>query len=157
KVGFSSLGPEIALSAPAGNCGNSGANEGCLYSITTTTNTGTTVPASNTYTDQISFNVGTSFSAPIVAATAGLMLSVNATLTGPHPTNRMRGAAPPFPVPSAPSVPMGHVPASATDLQTSECNCTTTTCGAGMVNAHAAVLQALNPITAIPAGTHAPG
>jgi serine protease len=43
------------------------------------------------------------------------------------------------------------VPASAADLQTSECNCTTATCGAGMANAHNAVLQALRPIAAVSA------
>ena len=52
KVGFSSLGPEIALSAPGGNCVNSGAGQPCLFSIETTTNSGTTTPASNTYTDE---------------------------------------------------------------------------------------------------------
>src|SRR6185369_9093937 len=46
KVGFSSLGPEIALGAPGGNCINtSGA---CLFSIDTTTNAGTTSPGAHT-------------------------------------------------------------------------------------------------------------
>ena len=66
KVGYSSLGPEVIVSAPAGNCVNTGAGQPCLFSIVTTTNTGTTVPATNTYTDENNFNVGTSFSAPIV-------------------------------------------------------------------------------------------
>ncbi len=157
KVGFSSLGPEIALSAPAGNCGNTGAGEPCLYSITTTTNTGTTVPSTNTYTDQISFNIGTSFSAPLVAATAGLMLAVNGNLTPAQLLRRLQRGATHFPLSSDPSVPMCHVPASATDLQTSECNCTTATCGAGMANANGAVQQALHPIAAIAAGTHTSG
>ncbi|HYM29612.1 MAG TPA: S8 family peptidase, partial [Steroidobacteraceae bacterium] len=158
KVGFSSLGPQIALSAPAGNCANSGANEPCLFSITTTTNSGTTVPSNNTYTNQISFNIGTSFSAPIVAATAGLMLAVNGNLTPAQLLTRMQQGATAFPVSSDPGVPMCHVPASATDLQTSECNCTTATCGAGMVNANGAVQQALRPIAAIAVdATHASG
>jgi len=157
KVGFSSLGPQIALSAPAGNCANTGAGEPCLFSITTTTNTGTTLPSTNTYTNQVSFNIGTSFSAPIVAATAGLMLAANGNLTPAQLIKRLRKSATPFPVSADPSVPMCHVPASATDLQTSECNCTTATCGAGMANANAAVQQALRPIAAVPAGTHTPG
>ena len=37
------------------------------------TNTGTTVPATNTYTDEYNYNVGTSFSAPIVA---GILVGV---------------------------------------------------------------------------------
>ena len=44
KVGFSDLGPEIAISAPGGNCVNIGAGEPCLYPILTTTNKGTTTP-----------------------------------------------------------------------------------------------------------------
>ena len=59
KVGYSSLGPEIALSAPAGNCVNTAAGTPCLYSLDTTTNAGTTTPATNTYTDQFNSNLGT--------------------------------------------------------------------------------------------------
>ena len=148
KVGFSSLGPEIALSAPAGNCVNTGAGEPCLFSIETTSNTGTTVPGSSTYTDQTNFNIGTSFSAPIVSGIAGLMLSVNGNLTAGQLIARLQlGATAPFPV--NPSVPMCHVPADDSDLQTTECSCTTDACGAGMANANGAVLQALRPIAAV--------
>ena len=153
KVGYSSLGPEIALSAPAGNCVNTGAGQPCLFSIFTTTNTGTTVPASNTYTDEYNFNVGTSFSAPIVSGIAGLMLAVNGNLTPEQLIARLQTSSQPFPV--NPAVPMCHVPASSSDLQTSECNCTAPTastagtCGAGMANANAAVLEALRPIAAV--------
>jgi serine protease len=155
KVGYSSLGPQIALSAPAGNCVNTGAGQPCLFSIETTTNTGITVPATNTYTDEFSFNVGTSFSAPIVSGIAGLMLAVNGNLTSGQLITRLQGGATrPFPVSTAPTVLTCHVPMSASDLQTSECNCTTQTCGAGMANANGAVLQALRPIAtvALPTG-----
>ena len=148
KVGYSSLGPQIALSAPAGNCVNTGAGQPCLFSIETTTNSGTTVPETNTYTDEYNYNVGTSFSAPIVSGIAGLMLAVNGNLTAGQLVERLQaGATTPFP--TNPSVPTCHVPANADDLQTSECNCTTETCGAGMANAYGAVLQALRPIAAI--------
>jgi serine protease len=155
KVGYSSLGPEIALSAPAGNCVNTGAGQPCLFSIETTTNSGTTVPETNTYTNEYNYNVGTSFAAPIVSGIAGLMLAVNGNLTAGQLIGRLQaGASTPFPISTNPSVPTCHVPASADDLQTSECNCTTETCGAGMANADGAVLQALRPIAAItvPAG-----
>jgi serine protease len=147
KVGFSSLGPEVTLSAPGGNCVNTGPP--CLFSIETTTNTGTTVPATNTYTDETNFNVGTSFSAPIVSGIAGLMLSVNGNLSPAQLLARLQAGALPFPVSSDPAVPMCHVPTGASDLQTNECSCTTGTCGAGMANANNAVLQALRPIAAI--------
>jgi serine protease len=148
KVGFSSLGPEIALSAPAGNCVNTAAGAPCLFSIETTTNSGTTGPATNIYTDEYDFNVGTSFSAPIVAGIAGLMLAVNGNLSASQLIERLQlGAAAPFPAPAA--LPVCHVPASQQDLQTNECACTTEVCGAGMANANGAVLQALRPIAAV--------
>ena len=148
KVGFSSLGPEIALSAPAGNCVNTTSGAPCLFSIETTTNSGTTVPGTNTYTDQYNINVGTSFSAPIVAGIAGLMLAVNGNLNASQLIERLQlGATAPFPAPAA--LPVCHTPVSQQDLQTNECACTTAVCGAGMASAHGAVLQALRPIAAV--------
>ena len=159
KVGFSSLGPQIALSAPAGNCVNTAPGTPCLFSVLTTTNSGATVPASSTYTNEYNYNVGTSFAAPLVSATAGLMLAVNGNLTPAQLIARLRaGATSPFPVSADPGVADCHVPLSAHDLQTSECNCTPSTCGAGMTNSYAAVLQAQRPIAAValPAG-YVPG
>jgi serine protease len=155
KVGYSSLGPQIALAAPAGNCVNtSGA---CVYPIDTTSNAGTTTPTINGYTDQLNPSLGTSFSAPIVSGIAGLMVSVNSNLTAPQLIARLKEGATPFPVSSDPTVPNCHVPASSTDLQTAECNCTTQTCGAGMAHAPTALKAALRPIAAIavPAGVSA--
>ena len=149
KVGFSSLGSEIALSAPGGNCVN--VNGGpCLFPINTTTNVGTTTPGASSYSDQLNPSVGTSFSAPIVSGIAGLMLSVNGHLGAAQLRSRLReGAVAPFPVSSDPTIPMCHVPTSAADVQASECSCTTDTCGAGMANAPGAVLAALRPIAVV--------
>ena len=148
KVGFSSLGPEIALSAPAGNCVNTGAGEPCLFSIETTTNSGTTTPQTNTYTDEYNYNVGTSFSAPLVSGIAGLMLAVNGNLTSGQLIARLQlGVSTPFPAPAG--LQACHVPASQADLQTSECACTPEVCGSGMADAQGAVLQALRPIAAV--------
>ena len=143
KVGFSSVGPEIALSAPGGNCVNEIGP--CLFSIDTTTNSGITTPGSNTYTDQNHFNVGTSFSAPIVAGIAALMASVNGGLDSAQLIDRLQSSARPFPRSSDPTVADCHVPTSASDTQL-ECNCTTATCGAGMANARGAVVEALRPV-----------
>jgi len=149
KVGYSNLGPGVTLSAPAGNCVNtSGA---CLYSIDTTYNLGLTTPEANSYTNQTNTNLGTSFSAPLVSGIAGLMLSVNANLTPAQLIARLQSSAiAPFPVSSDNTVPMCHVPTSSSDYsQDAECNCTTSTCGAGMANALSAVNAALQPIAAI--------
>lgn len=147
KVGFSSLGPEISLAAPAGNCVNTTGT--CLYPIDTTSNAGTTTPTLNGYTDQLNPSLGTSFSAPIVSAIAALMTSVNSNLTAPQLTARLKEGSTAFPVSSDPTVPNCHVPASSADLQTAECNCTAQTCGAGMANAPGAVKAALRPIAAV--------
>jgi serine protease len=147
KVGFSSLGPEVALASPGGNCVN--ASGACLFSIDTTINNGTTTPGTNGYTDQMFPNLGTSFSAPIVTGIAGLMISVNENLKPAQVIARLKEGAKTFPVSSDATVPACHVPASATDLQTGECNCTTSTCGAGMANAPGALKAALRPIAAV--------
>ena len=148
-MGFSSLGPEIALSAPGGNCVN--VNGGpCLFSIDTTSNDGLTAPASSTYTDQTNANVGTSFSAPIVSGIGALMLAVNGNLKSAQLIARLReGASKPFPVSTDSTVPLCHVPTGPADVQSTECSCTTSTCGAGMANAAGAVTAALRPIAAI--------
>jgi serine protease len=147
KVGFSSLGPEVALSAPGGNCVNtSGA---CLFSIDTTVNTGTTTAAGSDYTNQLNPNLGTSFSAPIVSATAALMFGINGNLSPAALIARLKEGSKPFMASTDPTVPNCHVPTSSTDLQTTECNCTNQTCGAGMANAAGAVKAALRPIAAV--------
>jgi len=111
-----------------------------------------TAPGTNGYTDQINFNVGTSFSAPIVAAIAGLMASVNGNLDAAQLRARlMEGATAPFPVASDPTMPVPtcHVPSGQNDVQITECNCTTDVCGAGMANALGAVTAALRPVAAV--------
>ncbi len=149
KVGFSSLGPEVTVSAPAGNCVNSASGQPCLYSIDTTVNLGTTTPGSNGYSDQFNTNLGTSFSSPIVAGIAGLMVSVNGNLASTQLIARLRESASPFPTTSSTTSLVCHVPTSSSDVQNKECICTNQTCGAGMVNAAGAVAAALRPIAAI--------
>src|SRR5277367_5872824 len=98
KVGYSSFGPQVSVSAPAGNCVNSAGN--CLRSIDTTTNLGTTVPlggSNYTYTNETNPNLGTSFSAPIVSGIAALMRSVNDNLTPVQLAARIEASATPFP------------------------------------------------------------
>jgi len=159
KVGFSSLGPEIALSAPAGNCVNTTGGP-CLFSIDTTSNAGTTTPGASIYTDQFNTNLGTSFSAPIVSGIAGLMLAVNGNLKSTQLIARLKeGATTPFPTTTTDTgtPPVCHIPASATDIQNFECSCTTSTCGAGMANAQGSVNAALRPIAAVSWGSVSSG
>jgi serine protease len=146
KVGFSNLGDEVAISAPGGNCVNTGAGEPCLFSIDTTSNDGTAFGGSNTYTNQLDFNVGTSFSAPLVSGAAVLALATNARLSPATLRARLREGAAPFPANTDPEIPECRVPAGPGDLQTAECSCTTLTCGAGLLNASGAVQAAVRPI-----------
>jgi serine protease len=151
KVGYSNLGPEVGVSAPAGNCVNIAVGSPCLFSLDTTSNNGTTTPGTTDYTNQISSNVGTSFSAPLAAATGGLMHETNARLSPTTLIARIRSSATPFPTTSdtVPTPPQCHVPANSADVQSSECLCTTAVCGAGMLNAASAVNEAQRPVAVI--------
>ena len=146
KVGFSNLGPEVTIGAPGGNCVNINGGP-CLFSLDTTSNTGTTAPATHIYTDQINSNLGTSFSAPIVSGIAALMLSRNANLSTDQLLARLREGARPFPTTVAddPTIQACHVPTNNQDFQLAQCLCTTNTCGAGMVNAANSVEAADRP------------
>jgi serine protease len=160
KVGYSNLGPEAGIAAPAGNCVNVGANEPCLFSLDTTTNDGLTGPGSNIYTDQLLRpNFGTSFASPLAAGAAGLMKSVNPALTPALLIARIRSTAAAFPASSdsIPAPPVCQLPASVA-LQGAECICTTQVCGAGLLNAEAAVNAALRPAVLVELlGTVGPG
>lgn len=172
KVGYSNLGPQIALAAPAGNCVNTGAEQPCLYTITTTTNLGATTPDADDYTgdyycDQTTgsytnctlananqyrtYNVGTSFAAPLISGIAALMSAVNSHLNSCTLIARLQQSSQPFPQSSTTSSTVCHVPSGPSDVQNSECICTNDgqTCGAGMANAAAALTAALRPVAAV--------
>ena len=159
KVGFSSLGPEVAISAPAGNCVNTAAGSPCLYPILTTSNSGTTTPAAPIYTDSYNTTLGTSFSTPMVAATAALLLSVQPTLTPQQVRILLQSTARQFPTTSdSPGVPLCTAPqydGYGNPIAQDECICTIDTCGAGMLNAGAAVTAAAAGLAA--AGVQAQG
>lgn len=173
KVGYSSLGPQVAVGAPAGNCVNTLSSEPCVYELLTTTNLGTQTPDLNDYTGLYSCepssstatcqttatqyrtpNLGTSFSAPLVSGIAALMRTVNSNLNSCQLTARLQESSLPYPqtsVGETPQPPMCHVPVDANDVQDTECICTTDsqTCGAGMASASGALSAALRPIAAI--------
>jgi serine protease len=149
KVGFSDLGPAISIGAPAGNCINVNPGEPCLYPMLTTANAGLTTPLSNAaggsiYTDSFNASVGTSFSAPMVAGTAALMLSADPTLTPAAVRSLLQSSARPFPssgLSNSDGTPLPQCvapqPIGDTQIDQLECYCTTTTCGAGMLDAGA--------------------
>ncbi len=171
KVGYSnvsSTAAKVSIAAPAGNCVNTAPGAPCLYSLDTLSNAGRFTPepsnkdTSYTYASLIpsytgntlnGFSVGTSFAAPMVSAVAALMLNAHPGLTPQQILQRIQDSAAAFPTPDSP--PTGGVCHVATlnrdshgvysDVQDRDCQCTTATCGAGMVNALAAVAAALRP------------
>ena len=139
KVGYSSLGPQVALAAPAGNCINE--RGACLYPLLTTVNSGSTAPGANTYSSSAAPSLGTSFASPLVAGTVGLMLSANTALTVTQIKSILQATARRFPMigAQANNAPECTAPGM---LEQVECYCTTSTCGAGMLDAGAAVSMA---------------
>jgi serine protease len=143
KVGFSDLGPEVAISAPGGNCVFDPDPNICTYPIVGGTDTGAQRPESSTWTDSIDYGVGTSFASPIVAGVTALMLSGRPALTAAEVKTALQASARPFPqdgasnLPlSADPVPVCRAPDGSDQVQ---CYCLTGLCGAGMLDGDAAV------------------
>ena len=145
KVGFSALGSEVAIAAPGGNCVNTQSGQPCLYPLLTTTNLGLTQPGASGFTDSFRISVGTSFSAPLVAGAAAMVLSLRPDWGQSDVLRVLQASARAFPEPVPGS---GVVRCPARDPE-AECRCTTALCGAGMLDIDAALaMTAASPPTA---------
>jgi serine protease len=141
KASYSSFGANVALSAPGGSWSSS-ANDTLITSLT---NSGLSGPVDNTS----GLKQGTSFAAPQAAGVASLMLSVNPALTPEQLIERMKVAARPHGQAGLPACGSAGV---------SVCQCTTETCGAGLLDAERAVQLASGPAAIIDAlGSVLPG
>ena len=142
KTSYSSFGPQVALSAPGGS-----SEGGAATLLLSTDNDGTTVPVNNV----LGYKQGTSFAVPQAVGVASLMLALNDALTPNALIERMKQAA----------TTRGHVdvPSGQCALPTSGvCECTTNTCGAGLLDASTSVQLARGPAAVIsPIGTVTPG
>ena len=161
KVGFSDMGPEISIAAPGGNCINVTPGTPCLYPILAASNSGARGPVASIWTDSYDITVGTSFSSPLVAAVAGLMVSQRPGITPAQMTAAMKSTARPFPTTGADNGPDDPTPVpSCTNLSlagpSGQCYCTTGLCGAGMLDAGAAVAAAGGALARIQLQTAAP-
>ncbi|HRD97898.1 MAG TPA: S8 family serine peptidase [Rubrivivax sp.] len=163
KVGFSALGPEVTIAAPGGNCVNVGIGDPCLYPIISATNTGSRGPEASSWTDAFNYSLGTSFSSPLVAGVAGLMVSAKPSITPAQVRAALRSTARAFPTTGAdgtvgdPPVTQCVAPSSSADQY--QCYCNTQYCGAGMMDAGAAVAAAAalpGPVPRIEVTTAAP-
>jgi serine protease len=129
KAYYSSSGSTVALSAPGGAQSFVGDASG----IVSTSNLSATTPSPTPGGDTYEYVQGTSMSAPHVAGVASLMLALNPALTPAQVRQKLRATARAFPAGS---------------------NCTTTTCGAGMLDATVALQSAVNAVApAANAGT----
>ena len=111
-AGYSDFGLGIAVSAPGGSDINIEADNIAILS-----NDGTTIPD----VDAWAGGAGTSFAAPMVAGTASLVLGLAPNLTAAQLRALLTSTASPFPAGS---------------------DCSPLRCGAGIINAHAAVVAA---------------
>jgi serine protease len=127
KTDYGSYGPNVGLAAPGGS-GTVGVDAGLL----TTVDSGRRGPVSAAYATL----VGTSFSAPLAAGVAGLVLGVQPGLTPAGLAALLRGAVRPH--------TQGAVLAACSPQASSQgvCNCTTQTCGAGLLDADLALAAA---------------
>ena len=163
KDGFSALGPEVTIAAPGGNCVNVGASTPCLYPIISATNTGSRGPEGSTWTDAFNYSLGTSFSSPLVAGVAGLMVSAKPSITPTQVRAALRSTARAFPTSGADSTagdpPVAQCVAPSSSGDQYQCYCNTQYCGAGMMDAGAAVAAAAalpGPVPRIEVTTAAP-
>ncbi len=122
-------------------------------SIYTTSNNGTQGPtlSGGVPTNDYKSVQGTSFSAPIVAGTVALMWSVNPGLSVDALLAGLRSAG------VRPHAAVGSLPvcsASPSSPSSGSCNCTTATCGAGVLDVNAAVQwaasQTITPYVDVP-------
>lgn len=126
RARYSNYGPAVEIAAPGGNA------DGVEPDILSTLNNGATGPNPSGY--NYASYAGTSMATPHVSGVASLMLSVNAALTPAQVMSKIQTTARTFPTPG---------PACNPTPQASTCNCTTALCGAGILNAAAAVASAI--------------
>lgn len=130
KAGYSNMGASVGLVAPSGSQG---------LPIISLDNDGLRSPS----TDSYGAKIGTSFSAPLVAGVASLVLSMNPALTPAQLTALLKAA-------TRPHVVLATAPAC-TIGSTAPCNCTTAICGTGLLDARLAVSAAVPGVAPVAA------
>ncbi len=125
RARYSNYGSKVEIAAPGGNA------DGIDPDILSTLNSGATIPNPSGYI--YARYAGTSMATPHVSGVASLMLSVNPALTPAQVLAKIQSTARAFPAPG---------PACNAIPQASACDCTTALCGAGILDAGAAVASA---------------
>lgn len=135
KANYANFGPQVALATPGGDmaAGNTCDEELADAGIVSTGNLGETAAGAAGYVAAS----GSSFAGPVVGGTAALMLAVNPALTVAELTDGLsRSARPHVQVPLL---------GSCSSTLPGRCTCTTSTCGAGVLDADQALVFAAAP------------
>jgi serine protease len=135
KASYSNFGAALAIATVGGDprmVGNWGFDVGD-DGLLTLGNDGVRGVGNAIYVRQ----AGTSFAAPVVAGVAGLMLGVNPSLTAAQINDGLQRSARPHVV--SPTI------AECSEQNPGRCICTTATCGAGILDAMAALQYAADP------------
>ncbi|MFM7332499.1 MAG: S8 family serine peptidase [Brachymonas sp.] len=144
KTSYSYVGSNMSLMAPGGHSSSSGNPGNTATLLLSTSNSGTQAPAAH----EEGYKQGTSFSAPLAAGVASLMMAINPLLSPDALILRMKASARSF-TGSATSCIVNPSVA---------CTCNTSVCGAGMLNPLAAVQASYAPAAVIaPVGKPLPG
>jgi serine protease len=117
---YSNYGTAVEVAAPGGAQAFANDSNGVLSTL----NTGTTTPGSDAYV----YYQGTSMAAPHVTGVVSLMYSVNSSLTSAQVLSFLQSTVTTFPTGTG-------------------ADCTTSTCGSGIVNAPAAIAAAQVPVS----------
>lgn len=138
--------------------GDSTTASGSIYGLLSTSNDGTTVPVPYDANGAYGYTAGTSFSTPIAAGVAAMMFSINPNLSPADVRNGILQSR------KAWSTTTGQP--ACTSVQRGHCQCDTNTCGAGILDAAAALnfartatpsdgtlVSLLSGRTVLPAGT----
>lgn len=142
KAKYSNFGPEIALSATGGD-GDTGRSCDAQLAdsgIVSTGNLGDVAPGAPGYVAAS----GTSFAGPVVAGAASLMLNLNPGLTLAQLEHGLKTSA-------RPHVRVPLLRDCALGSNELRCSCTTSTCGAGLLDASRALAFAAAPEVTLPA------
>lgn len=117
---YSNFGTAVEISAPGGETNTNSPSPAPQNGVLSTLNSGLTTPGTASY----AYYQGTSMAAPHIAGVLSLMASLDPTLNFTRSLQILQISARPFPAGS---------------------NCTTSTCGSGIVDAAAALNAVLNP------------
>jgi serine protease len=140
KTNYSNFGTAIVISTVGGD-DSDGAWAAQLQDsgILTIGNGGQTSPTAPDFSPGYYYNFGTSFATPIVAGAVSLMLSVNPALTADQIIQGLRASARPHVTSSVPGF------GQCSNATPGRCLCSTSTCGAGILDVRQALDYAGNP------------